>query len=87
MKIKTYSYKKRQTVVNREKMKKNKERYDRNYSLNRGFSGKKFALFCQRKRELNKDPETSHPLSLEEFDSIIDITENYNNKVKENNNE
>ena len=39
-------------------------------------AGKLVSLF-RRHRELRQDPNTNHPLSVEEFDSIPDITEDY----------
>ena len=56
-----------------------KHRKDRRdeFSTSRKTAVHKLHSLYRRNRELKQDPNTSHPLSVEEFDSIPDITENY----------
>jgi len=42
-------------------------------SSSREMAGKTFSLLIRRIRETKDDPDTTHPLSYEEFDNIPDI--------------
>ena len=60
-----------------ERAKRRKKIYGRSpidgSSSSREMAGKTFSLLIRKMREVKDDPDTTHPLSYEEFENIPDI--------------
>ena len=71
------NYKQRKKdAVRREKRKRNPEREDCDRdgsTMSQEMVNDRWALVAKKYRDEKKDPDTIHPLSFEEFDSIPDI--------------
>ena len=67
-----------QNAGNRERYKKTRSRIDRDRdgsTISKEMVADRWALFGKKYAAEKKDPNTTHPLSFEEFDSIPDIGE------------